>query len=175
MPKIRKVMLASLFLLFAVSVNAQKVNVGYDRTVNFSKFKTYAWTKGVPARNPQVNQQILTLIDQQMSAKGLQKVTENADLNLSYHAAVIDDFDSATVVQPNWVPGLGSMGQVWQVKRGTLIVVMKDAKADAEVWRATAVETMNQDWNKDVAKDPNKATAKVKKAIDKIFKAFPPK
>lgn len=178
----RTLILSSLLMLLAVSANAQKVNVAYDRTVDFSKFKTYSWTKGVPAKNPQIDQQIIALIEQQLAAKGLQRASENADLNISYHAAVMTGMDQASVAKPDdtigkvtWVPQMGSMSQVWLVQVGSLIVVLKEPKGNQEVWRATATDTLSNDPNKDLSRDVNKATRKVKKVVEKMFKGFPPK
>ena len=58
-----KLFLQILVVLFFVSpavVRAQKVAVDYDKTVNFSKYKTYAWSQGKGARNPLIDQMILT-------------------------------------------------------------------------------------------------------------------
>jgi hypothetical protein len=175
-------LICCLFLLsIAAPANAQKVAVGYDRSADFSKFKSYTWTKGVPARNPAIDQQIISIIEQQLAAKGLQRVNENGDLNLSYHAAVITDFDQATVAAagPNpgsvaWVPQMGSMTQVWQVVRGSLIIVMKDPKNDQDIWRGAATDTLSNDPSKDISKDVNKASKKIRKVVEKMFKGFPP-
>ena len=170
-----KMLLSVLLLLIPLGVNAQKVAVGYDRSADFSKFKTYSWTKGVPARNPQIDQQIISIIDQQLEAKGLHRTNEKADVNVSYHAAVMTDFDQATVARPGtWGPQSGSMAQVWQIVRGALIVALKDPATDQEVWRATATDTLSNDASVDVSKDVGKATKKVKKAVEKMFKGYPP-
>ena len=170
-----KMLLSVLLLLIPLVVNAQKVAVGYDRAADFSKFKTYSWTKGVPARNPQIDQQIISIIDQQLEAKGLRRTNEKADVNVSYHAAVMTDFDQATVARPGtWGPQSGSMQQVWQIVRGALIVALKDPATDQEVWHATATDTLSNDASVDVSKDVEKAAKKIKKAVEKMFKGYPP-
>jgi hypothetical protein len=41
-----------LVLFFSLPVSAQKISVDYDKKVNFSRFKTYAWATGTPVPNP---------------------------------------------------------------------------------------------------------------------------
>ena len=161
----RPIFMSVLLLLLAVSVNGQKVAIGYDRSADFSKFKTYSWTTGVPAKNPQIGQLIVAAIEEQLTAKGMRKVDDGADVLLSYHAAVMNDYDSATVARPGtWGPYAGSTEQAWLVVKGALIVELKDAATKSEVWRATATDTLSNE-PKDVSKDVGKASKKVKKAV----------
>src|SRR5262245_19004770 len=90
----------SLILLCAVSANAQKVAVGFDRAADFSKFKTYSWTTGVPAKSPQIHQMIVTAIEQKLNANGWTRVNDGGDVLVSYHAAVVNTYDSETVARP---------------------------------------------------------------------------
>lgn len=165
----------SIFML-AVSVNAQKVSVGFDHAIDFSKFKTYYWTKGVPAKNPEIDKRIIELVDQQMTIKGLTRTGDNGDLAISYHAAIMDTFDSATVARPGtWGPSAGSVEAAWRVVKGALIIEMKDSSNTSEIWRATATDTISNEPMKDPAKDVEKATKKLQKIVEKIFKYYPPK
>jgi len=164
-----------LLLSLAVSIQAQKVSVGFDRAADFSKFKTYNWGKGSPAKNPQIDQEIIANIEQQLTLKGLTRTTGNADVNISYSAAVTTGFDEATVAKPGtWGPRAGSSNQVWQIKKGALLITMKGGNNE-ELWRATAIDTLSQDANADVTKDMDKARKKVRQAVEKMFKYYPPK
>jgi hypothetical protein len=165
-----------LLLLVAVSAQAQKVSVGYDRAVDFSKYKTYAWAKGSPAKNPEIDKEIISNIEQQLASKGLNRATEGADINITYSAAVVTGFDESTVARPGtWGPRAGSTNQVWEVKRGALLITMKKGSNNEELWRATATDTLSNDANTDVTKDMNKARKKVRQAVEKMFKYYPPK
>jgi hypothetical protein len=168
---------ALTFLLFVtVSIQAQKVSVGFDRAADFSKFKTYTWAKGSPAKNPQIDKEIIANIEQQLTLKGLQRTTENADINISYSAAVMTGFDEAEVAKPGtWGPRAGSSNQVWQIKKGALLITMKKGANSEELWRATAIDTLSNDANTDVTKDMDKARKKVRQAVEKMFKYYPPK
>jgi|ERR1700752_50715 len=167
-----------LLLLFVISssAQAQKVAVGFDHAVDFSKYKTYSWTTGVPAKNPAIDKQIIALVDEHMSAKGLTRKDDNADMTISYHATVLNTFDSATVARPGtWGAGTGSVESAWLVVKGALILEIQDSSTKSELWRATGTDTLSNEPIKDPAKDADKATKKIKKVVDKMFKYYPPK
>ena len=164
-----------LFLLVMMgSASAQKVSVGNDRTADFAKFKTYSWTKGVPAKHPEIDRLIVAGIERQLAAKGLARANENGDVLVSYHAAVMTGIDEATVARPGtWGPRTGSMDQVWLVVRGSLIVVMVDGTTKQDIWRAVATDTLSNEPTFDPMKDLNKSTKKINKVVEKMFKHYP--
>jgi len=68
--------------LMSVAVGAQSVDVSYDKTADFTAFKTYAMgavTVGGDADSHMV-QRIVAAVDRHMSAIGLKKVDANPDL-----------------------------------------------------------------------------------------------
>src|SRR4030095_931344 len=86
----RVILFTGLILFASVTAQAQKVSVGYDHAIDFSKFKTYYWTKGVPAKNPDIDKRIIEMVDQQMTLKGLTRAGVSGDIDISYHAALMD-------------------------------------------------------------------------------------
>ncbi|HEV8492757.1 MAG TPA: hypothetical protein VGR76_10825, partial [Candidatus Angelobacter sp.] len=54
------VFVASFFLLLGVSAWAQKVQIGYDKSANFSQYKTYGW---IPRATPATNPVLAAIID----------------------------------------------------------------------------------------------------------------
>jgi Domain of unknown function (DUF4136) len=165
-----------LLLLMVSSASSQKVAVGYDHAADFSKIKTYSWTKGVPAKNPDIDRHIISTIEKQLAAKGLTRANEDADMLISYHAAVTPDFEQATVARPGtWGPGTGSVEAAWLVVRGSLIVEMVNPSTKQELWRGTATDTLSNEATLDVAKNLDKSTKKVTKVVEKLFKYYPPK
>jgi hypothetical protein len=167
--------IVGLLVLTAIPTAAQKITAGYDRAIDFSKFQTYSWTKGVPAKNPEIDRQIVASVDRQMQSRGLRRVEDGGEMVISYHAAVINSFDQATVARPGtWGPRAGSMDQVWQVVRGSLILEIVDGSTKSELWRANALDTLSNEATSNVAKDLDKATKKVNKIVEKMFKYYPP-
>jgi len=166
-----------LIALLAVTVNAQKVKVSSDPAVDFSKFKTYAWDQGTLA-NPLIKQFIVTAVDREMMAKGLQKVDSNPDLVLTTLTATNSDL---TMTNPSWAPqlnsiatGIPSSSQAWAVTKGTLVIDMSDAKTKNGVWRGIASHTLENGPTGNPVQDAKEVEKPINKAVQKMFKKFPP-
>jgi Domain of unknown function (DUF4136) len=112
----RIVWILTLLLVLTCSALAQKVNVDWDKTANFTGFKTYAWGNNTPVKNPLMNERIIRDIESQLAAKGLQKVEakDNPDLVVMYHAATDTQTQMNTIdtgmYGPGWRYGMGGMG-----------------------------------------------------------------
>jgi hypothetical protein len=168
-----KPMLASAVLLFTILCSvawAQDVKVDWDKTANFTGFKTYAWTTGTPAKNPLMGQRIVEGVDQQLAAKGLQKVDSNSnpDLLVLYHASTGSQTQLNTMGTGwGWGWGGGSTTTtVDKIPTGQLSVDIGDAKTKKLLWLGSASDTLSD--------KPEKNTEKINKALDKMFKKFPP-
>src|SRR5579862_5635199 len=78
--------IASALLLLPgilTSAVAQKVKVGYDKSVDFSKYKTYTWAKpSMPITRPLLYEMVVGAIDNQLAKRGLQRTDQNGDLIL---------------------------------------------------------------------------------------------
>ena len=79
------ILLASM-LSFS-EAQAQKTSAGYDKTANFSSYKTFMFPEIPGARNPFVNEMIMAAITRELMARGLTRVGANPDLRVSYLAA----------------------------------------------------------------------------------------
>src|ERR1700756_2391971 len=81
--------LALVLILVASSLSAQKVGVGYDKRVDFSHFKTYAWAENLPQTNrPLIGLSIIGAVDEELGKRGLTKVASNPDLVVTFHGGV---------------------------------------------------------------------------------------
>src|SRR6478672_639528 len=70
-------------LVACVAVSAQKVKVGYDKSADFSKYKTYTLAEpATPPSRPLLYATVITSIDAEMNSKGFQRVEKNGDLTL---------------------------------------------------------------------------------------------
>ncbi|PWT89701.1 MAG: hypothetical protein C5B55_10900 [Blastocatellia bacterium] len=169
----------ALILLSVVAVTAQKVKVGSDPATDFSKYKTYAWDQGAAGLNPYVNQMIIEAVDNAMAAKGIKKVASEPDLVV---AAVVSTDSDLVMSNPSWAPSLNSIStgiaaapQSWPVTKGTLVVDISDAKTKNGVWRGTATHTLEHGPTGDKAHDAKSVAKPINKAVEKMFKQFPPK
>jgi hypothetical protein len=139
-------------MIMASSALAQKVKVEYDKSNDFSGYKTYAYVKGTPAKNQVINQRIIEGIDAQLAAKGLQKIdaTDNPDLVVVYHAG------TETLTKPNTADleayGGGNWSNTWggastksvdKIPVGHLIIDICDVKNEKFIWHGTASSTVS--------------------------------
>ena len=157
-------------MLITCGTLAAKITVDWDKQASFTGYKTYAWTKGTPAKNPLMDQRITEAIDAQLTAKGLQKVEEGkADLIVLYHAAIGSQTELNTMNMGGWGWRMGggmSTTTVDTIPTGQLVVDIGDAKTKKLLWLGNASDTLSD--------NPDKNTKKMNDAVAKMFKKFPP-
>lgn len=160
---------ASVCLLLVVtgSALAQQVRVDFDKTTDFSKYKTFAWINGTPAQNPLVHQRIVSGIEAQLAAKGMRKVESNPDFVITYHAATDTQVSINTMgggPLGGWRFGAGT-ATVDKIPVGQLMVDIGDAHARKFIWRGTASGT--------ISSKPEKNEKALNEALTKMFQNFP--
>lgn len=174
-----KKFLALLVILAGVgAAYSQKVKVVADPSVDLSKYKNYTWASGSGAANPLIHQVIVESIDQALTAKGLTRVTDDADITLVAWTAVNSDLH---ISQPSFGRSVGSATSSGipagvhsaAISKGTLVVDIADARTKATVWRGTATQTLNEVPSGNLAQDAERAGKSIRKAVDKMFKKFP--
>jgi hypothetical protein len=161
----------ALGLLLAAGAFAQKIEIEFDQTADFTKYHSFAIRDGrLNSKNPSLNSEIIRkningYIQKYLSAKGLTFVESGAsDLNVRY------TLGSARKVEVDAYPA-GWRGWGTRVVRvpyteGTLVLDLRDPSTKSLVWRGIAREDKS-----DASKVEGKLEDMVKKAIDK----YPPK
>ena len=169
-----------IHLLFpGIQLTAQKVKIDYDKTTDFSKFKTYAWVQGTPVMDPRLDTYIKKSLDDMFHHIGMTEVSvSSADIVVTYHAAINTDLSVGTALDPTFAAsgGVAMPGQsIWEtaggaaathVNKGGLAFEILDRAANRPVWTGTAQHT--------VSDKPSERWDQVQKALDKLFRAFPP-
>ena len=156
-------------LCLAALATAQEVRFDYDRSTNFSNYKTYQWVDSATgsAPNQLMDQHIRQAIDTQLVSKGLRRVESGGDLQIAYQAAIDQEkqFD-AFGTGPRWF-GNGRVTSS-TIEVGKLVVDLIDPARNQLVWRGFAEKTL------DIKKDPDKNYKNLEKAMAKLFKNYPP-
>jgi len=163
----------STVLLLGVAAFAQDVQFDYDRSVNFSAYKTYHWVDYRPVQTGDelLDHDIKRAIDEQLAGKGLRRVESGGDLIVCYQAGITQEkqFDSLDWGGPrwwgNWANGRMSTSTI---DIGNLVVRLFDPAIKQLVWRGSASQTL------DLKKDPDKNYRALEKAMAKLFKNYPP-
>jgi len=102
-----RVLVVLFLLLTAGTAFAQNVSVDFDKEVDFSKYKTYAFEAGTPTPVTLTNQRIEKAIEAQLAAKGLTRVESNADLTVVFHCAITERIQLSTRSLDGWDWGPG--------------------------------------------------------------------
>jgi hypothetical protein len=153
---------------------AAKVTVDFNKTVDFSTYKTYAWRPGTPAKDPLMQKRIQKAVEAELAAKGLTKTEGPADLYVVTQASSKNekqiDVNSLGYAGYRW-HGWGAWGpttvNMYEIPVGTLIVDLLVGKSNELVWRGVATETLSD--------NPQKIAKRINKVVAKMFKKFPPK
>jgi hypothetical protein len=169
---LRTIILIGFFLSLPASLSAQKVTVDFDHSANFSQYKTYMWIKEPRMSDPLMRRRVVDAINAQLNGKGWQLVTDGADVGIIANGATRHERTLETFYTGfggwgwrGWGGGIATtVPETYEV--GTLIVDLFDNKTKQVVWRGTATETLPE--------KPEKTAEKLNKAIEKMFKKFPP-
>ena len=170
----RAVLAGLAALALSSAARAQDVSYDFDRGADFTRFKTYAWTRGTPVGDELNHKRIVASVDGKLAAKGMTRVElgANPDLLVTYHAK----FDKSLKVTGftsgmgyRWGASRSGSARADEVTVGTLIVDLIEPKAGSIVWRGIA----NKDV--DLTENPEKRDKNINKATEKLFKNYPPK
>ena len=159
---------------------AQKTTYDFDKTATFAEYRTYALRDGTPSGQALFDNRVVAAIDAQMALKGFKKVTATPDVFIVSHVALdeqkdITSYSMGTGYGPygwGYGGGWGSTTTDVRVRNiiiGTLAIDMVDAKKQQVVWRGLGTKEINPNAK------PEKREENVNKAVEKIFKNYPPK
>jgi len=173
-----------LVAAFAISALGQKVKVGYDKSVNFSKYKTYTLAEpAMPPTRPVLYATVIKSIDGELSSKGLQRTDKNGDLTLQVAGGV--DFGIAVSGGPPltssyggappamnatmWTGAGGTQGTLLPpVPEASLELEFVDRSANQIVWSGTVTQALDVERKE-------KSLELANKAVTKLLKRFPPR
>jgi hypothetical protein len=168
--------------LSASSCFAQKVKVGHDKTVDFSKYKSYTFHVPEATGRPLLYMTVVSSIQTEVDAKGLTSVENDGDLTLMANggfdygnsdAGLTSDACTnckAPLVDPmEWTgkmapPGSSGTGH----PRGVLELIFVDRANNKVVWAGTVEQKLDPEKKQ-------KSLEKVHAAIKKLLVEFPPK
>jgi Domain of unknown function (DUF4136) len=159
-------------ICLGVAAFAQDVQYDYNRSANFSGYKTYQWVdKPVDVGDQILDQDIKRAVDEQLAGKGLRRVESGGDLLVGYQAGISQEkeFDSlGSGFGPFWGRWGDTRVTTSTIDIGKLTVGLFDPALRQLVWRGAASETL------DIRKDPEKNYRNLEKAMAKLFKNYPP-
>src|SRR5712664_2559457 len=120
-------------LLFATVSFAQQVKTDYDRSTNFSQYKTYSWEK-VQTQDPLWVDRIKEAVNAALTAKGLTPVESGGDIailamEMTQNHRTLNTYYDGFGGGWRWGGGFANATtRVDNYKVGTLVVDLFDAK-----------------------------------------------
>jgi hypothetical protein len=159
---------------------AQKTTYDFDKTAPFAQFKTYSMQDGTPTKNALVDKRIVAAIETQLAAKGFVRNDAAPDVIVVFHVALDEEKDISSFSSGpmyggygyGWGGGWGTTTTDVRVRNiiiGTLAVDMIDARKKQVAWRGLGTKEINPNAK------PEKREENINKAVEKIFKNYPPK
>lgn len=170
-----------LLLLLCAGAQAQKIKVEYDKSLDFSQFKTYAWGHHDAVSRPILALEIQGTIEGEFTKRGIKKVDENPDIYVVMYGSVDSDM-SVTYFNPLYggtgvIPPFDNTFAMWgylpggttsvQVHKGQLVVDVLGASQKKLIWRGQATEKLSD--------QKQKLQKQVHTAVDKMFQQYPVK
>jgi hypothetical protein len=158
-------------LLFATASFAQQVKTDYDRSADFSQYKTYSWEK-VQTQDPLLVDRIKEAVNADLATKGLTPVNSGGDIaivaiEMTKDRHTLNTFYDGFGGGWRWGGGFGNeTTTVDDYKVGTLVVDLFDAKTKKVIWRGSASDTLSDNSGKNIKN--------LDKGVQKIFDHFPP-
>lgn len=175
--------LTCVILVGALCV-AQKVNVGYDKSTDFSHYQSYTWLEpGTQPSRPLLYSMIVGSIDHELKSKGLQRIERDGDLILVPEGGIEVGLSSSlsSPILPSyngpppamdatmWTGSSASVGSsAVYVPQGSLAVNFVDRSSNKVVWSGSVKVGLDIERKK-------KSLEKVDAAIAKLLKGFPPR
>jgi hypothetical protein len=174
-----------VLLLLAGMAVAQDVRYNYDKSADFTKYKTYKWVEiKTSDKDPMIDSQIRSAIDAELATKGLTKTdSDKADLYVAYQVAIstekqVNSFSSDFGYGPGWggyyhggYAGMGSSTSTSTTTTlyiGSLQLDFYDVPSKKPVFRAVGTKTL------DAKAKPDKRQKNLAKALKKMLKEYPP-
>jgi len=172
-------------IVFCAAAQAQKINVVYDKQLDFSQFKSFAWAPHGAVAHPMMAANVVGAIEQELKARGLQKVNVDDKPGLIIEVYGSIDQDStfysndplymATGGIPPFDPSFsgpmltGMYGNTTvTIHKGQLVVDLIDAANKNLVWRGMSQQNL-------AMHDKNKLVDQLNNAVTKMFKQYPVK
>jgi uncharacterized protein DUF4136 len=177
--RVSKVMITLFGILFlaATVAKAQKVTTDYDPSAHFSSYKTFMWIEPPHIQaDPLMEPRLVNAVNAALMSKGWQLVNSGADVGIVAHIATKERRTLQTFYDGfgggwGWHRWGGGMGTAYTTVEpyevGTLVLDLFDTHTKQLIWRGVGTDTL--------AEKPEKDTKKLEKAVDKMFKSFPPK
>ena len=161
---------------------AQRTTYDFDKSAPFGNYKTYSMKVGTPTGQPLIDKRIEAAIEAQLEARGFSRNDQGPDVLVTYHMAFNEEKDISSFSSGPMYGGVGygyGWGGGWgttttdvrvrNIIIGTLAIDILDANKKEIAWRGLGTREV------DTSAKPDKRDENIGKAVEKIFRNYPPK
>jgi hypothetical protein len=162
-------------ILFAGTASAQQVKTDFDRSANFTQYKTYSWEQ-VKTKDALDAGRIKSAVNAALAAKGWTQVDSGGDVsivameitkNQQTLNTFYDGFGGGWGYRRFGGGGFGEATTTTDTyKVGTVVVDLFDTKTKQLIWRGSESDTLSNNSDKNIKN--------LDKGVEKMFKKFPP-
>lgn len=176
----------------ASGCSAISVYVEHDPTVNFAELKRYSWVEEASmgtapiAENPILDSRVRLIVDQELAARGYEKITGGTpDFLVGYSAAVDTELQAVTInryygyTQSTYLTRAGTgrnypretmnrQTVVYEYQQGTLILDFSSPVPHRLIWRGFARAVIEPDQPQE------QRDKQLREAVRKMLESFPP-
>jgi hypothetical protein len=152
----------SMSVLLTAVVAAQTPKYGAtaeaEKNVDFTKFKTYSWTKGQPSFYNAIDAKIISSVDKELAALGMSQASSGpGDVVVTYSSLTRTDVNLKAKADPN--------GKQPQYSVGTLVVAFLDPGSRKRLLRLRI--------DKPIEAQAEKVEAVIDEAVAEMFSKYP--
>lgn len=179
----KKSSLILLALFITAFINAQ-VNSDYDKSTDFTKYKTYSlegWQKDSDSiLNPFDKKRITDALQSELASRGIALVESNGDAAVTLYVTIKNNTNYTAYT--NFNGGMGYVG-AWGYARGIGMGMGATTNVDSYTYQVGTLiidmydsSTKNMIWQGDMTSDVGKAANRDKtipKKMAKLMKSFP--
>src|SRR5580658_3334876 len=160
-------------LLFATASFAQQVKTDFDRSTDFSQYKTYSWEK-VHTQNPLWVDRIKAAVNSALEAKGWTEVDSGGSVSIvgmemTRSHQTLDTYYDGFGGGWRWRGWGNQFGEATTTTNtyevGTLVVDLFDSRTKRLMWRGSASDTLSDKSEKNIRN--------LDKGVNKMFDSFP--
>jgi hypothetical protein len=167
-------------VLMVAACSSVKVSYDYDKSADFAKYKTYAFSedsKNMPV-SELIRDRILKAVETELAAKGFSP-SDNPDVLVDMHVLAERKTEAtATSTGPGYYGygryGYGGGFTTTQISyndyvEGTLFINLVDNSTQKIAWQGRGTRTVDENAS------PEKREANINNAVKQIFYQYPPK
>jgi hypothetical protein len=150
-----------------------KMEVGWDKQADFSKYRTWAWKDDGSIKDPVWSRRVQSVLEDELGKHGLTRSDQNPNLWVAVHWRLSVDTQVVSY-SPTWGYGWGPywgvpyMTEVYQVPAGTMLLDLVDVGKKEIVWRGMASGEIRAN------KENEEREQRLREILAQMFADYPP-